>query len=178
MKAYKGLTLLEVIYGIAITSILATVAFPALGTLQKRSSNHEATSQLINTLLHARSTAVHSRSVVTICAGLDRCSSEQTWHSNALSFIDTNRNGQLDGAEQILHSSRIKDGHFWHWNNFRRTPYIQYQPDGSTLGQNGTFTLCSNDLRSSHQVLVNVIGRSRVREQQMDAVCTDAALRR
>lgn len=178
MKANKGFTLLELMYCTVIILTLLTVALPALGTLQKRSSNHEATSQLVNALHYARSTAVHERAVVTICAGIDQCSSEKVWRSTILAFIDANKNGQLDDTERVLHSFTIKDGYFWHWSSFRNTPHIQYQPDGSTLGQNGTLTLCADNLQSSRQVLINITGRSRVREQQMDAVCATAALRR
>lgn len=163
-----GRTLIELMSALAIVAIIITAALPNLKTLIESNARAQAINQLIATLHHARSDAVFSRSIVTICAGRLECSGSQNWQGDLVMFRDRNANGQLDADDQLIYRTSIDKEFNWHWN--RTKGHIQFEPDGTTRALNGTFTLCKDGIPES-QVVVGLSGRTRTQSPQKGASC-------
>lgn len=163
-----GRTLIELMSALAIVAIITTAALPNLKTLIETNARAQAINQLIATLHHARSDAVFSRSIVTLCAGRLECSGSQNWQGDLVMFRDRNANGQLDADDQLIYRTSIDKEFNWHWN--RTKGYIQFEPDGSTRALNGTFTLCRGGVPQA-RIVVSLSGRARVEPAKTGAPC-------
>ncbi|RRV27273.1 hypothetical protein EGJ23_10220 [Pseudomonas sp. o96-267] len=163
-----GRTLIELIGALAILSIIITTALPSLQTLLESNARTQAINQMLAALHHARSDAVFSHSIVTLCAGQRECSGSQHWQGNIVMFRDHNANGQMDAGDELIYQTRIAPEFSWQWN--RANGYIQFEPDGSTRALNGTFTLCK-DGTPQRQVVVALSGRTRTQAPSRGAAC-------
>lgn len=163
-----GRTLIELIGALAILSIFITTALPNLQSLLENSARSQAINQMIAALHHARSAAVFSHSIVTLCAGQSECSGSQQWRSNIMVFRNQDATGQMDAGDELLYQVRIAPEFSWQWN--RANGYIQFEPDGSTRALNGTFTLCKDGVAQS-QIVVNLAGRVRTQSPARGASC-------
>lgn len=166
-KSY-GRTLLELISALTILSILMAAALPTLQSTLQNIERTQTINQMISILHHARSRAVFSRSVVTLCSGATHCSGNQYWQGNLLLFLDHNANGQLDENDELLYQTRVADDFSWHWNRARG--HIQFEADGTTRALNGTLTLCRNHT-PQRQVVIALAGRVRNQAPGRGAGC-------
>lgn len=177
MKSRHGHTLVELLICLLIAGILLGLAAPSLVTTLERSRETAAINQLIGALHYARSTAVMERKVVAICAGMSSCNSTARWRDQLIVFLDKNRNGQLDADEEVLKVVPLAQNLELHWRSFRSTRFVQYQPDGTTLGTNGTFLICRAGT-PFRTVVINLTGRVRTRAPYDHEGCNLAATRR
>lgn len=163
-----GRTLIELMGALAILSIIITTALPSLQTLLESNARTQAINQMLAALHHARSDAVFSNSIVTLCAGQRECSGSQRWQENIVMFRDHNANGQMDAGDELIYQARIAPEFSWQWN--RANGYIQFEPDGSTRALNGTFTLCENGV-AQRQIIISLSGRVRTASPRRGASC-------
>ncbi len=177
MKSIHGHTLVELLFCLLIAGILLGLASPSIVTTLQRNRETAAVNQLIGALHYARSTAVMERKVVGICAGMSSCNSTSQWRDQLIVFLDKNRNGQLDTDEELLKVVPLAPELEMHWRSFRSTRFVQYQPDGTTLGTNGTFLICRSDT-PFRAVVINLTGRVRTRAPYDHEGCNLAATRR
>lgn len=166
----KGYTLVELIACLTIAAITLATALPPLKSTLERGQQAEATNLLLGALHYARGSAVIGRTLVSLCAGSVTCSNSQHWQSDLLVFNDRNKNGQIDETETLLKKIATPPGYSWYWSNFRRTSYIQYEPDGTTRALNGTFTLCHEN-QPRKQIVINLTGRVRTQAPGASAIC-------
>lgn len=160
MLTQKGMSLIECTLCLALVGLTTTTLLPALVDLSTRTQAQSTTNLLLARLQQARTASIINKRVVTVCAGLERCSGSTSWQGHLLMFEDRNSNGQRDNNEKILLQEALPDKHTWRWSSFRRKPFLQYQPDGTTRALNGTFTLCQSGT-ATFQVIVSLEGRSR-----------------
>jgi type IV fimbrial biogenesis protein FimT len=163
-----GRSLVELICVIFIISIITAIALPNLQELRDRNTRAQTTNQMVSLLHHARSNAVFSRKIVSICSGVERCSDNTRWQNALLIFIDRNANGQLDSDDELLLRANITDEFYWHWN--RTKGHIQFETDGTTRAMNGTLTLCRKGT-PEHQIVVALAGRTRGQHPSHGAKC-------
>lgn len=173
-----GHSLLELMTCLALIALLTSMAIPALRAWQDNASARLSANQLMGALHYARSTAVHGSSTIALCSGTTHCTHKDAWHEHVLIFNDMNKDGQLNPNEELLGLLTIKGDHFWVWKGFRRTNYLQYQANGTTRGHNGTFTLCTRELKAVREIRVNTTGRAQIRPARGDKNCEGAAVRR
>lgn len=166
-KSY-GRSLVELICVLAILSTITTIALPNLQDIRDKNTRTQTVNQMISLLYHARSNAVFSRKIVSLCPGVGRCSDTPRWQDTLLIFIDQNANGQLDSDDELLHQTNIADDFSWHWN--RTKGHVQFEADGTTRAMNGTFTLCRKG-RPEHQLVIALAGRIRSRQPGREASC-------
>jgi type IV fimbrial biogenesis protein FimT len=170
MKHLSGQTLVELLVCLLIGSIMLSMALPSFRTLAQNNQKSQEVNQLVGMLHYARSTAVLKKRTSSLCAGTDRCFASLTWHNALLVFADQNGNGQLDAGEEILQQSVIADNYAWQWSNFRKSPHLTYEHDGTTRALNGTFTLCKSG-EALHQVVISLSGRVRTQSPGNTAKC-------
>jgi type IV fimbrial biogenesis protein FimT len=171
MNRMHGQTLVELMTCLLIGGIMLTFAIPALTSTQQRSQQTQAVNQLLGVLHYARGTAVMGRKTIALCSGDTKCSTENIWQNQLLIFDDLNRNGQLDGGEELLQQLHMQKGYSWRWSNFRSRSYLQLEADGTTRALNGTFTLCHENI-PSRQIVINLTGRTRTQSAPNGARCS------
>lgn len=164
----RGFTVVELICSLTILLIISAIAAPSLARMFEDSQQTQSTNQFLSVIHFARSNAVYAQNLTTICSGQNACTGSTQWVGNLLVFNDTNGNGQLDADEQVLRIETLHDTHSWRWN--RRNGYLQFEPDGTTRAQNGTFTLCKDDV-PLRQLVVSLSGRVRTQAPVNKATC-------
>ncbi|MDH1443707.1 GspH/FimT family pseudopilin [Pseudomonas sp. GD03721] len=159
-------TLPELLITLSILTIVIGFVTPAVGSLLQKNRHTSEINQLHASLNFARSMAIQTRTMVSLCAGDHSCEDSRNWQGRILIFVDKNRNGALDDDEQLLKAMDINPRHRWHWSNFRQQTYMSFRPDGMTHSLNGTFTLCDQQL-AIKGLVINITGRA-ITSQQAD----------
>lgn len=177
-KVQHGVSLVELLFVLAILAILAGVALPATGGLVADARHRNARSALTVALNQARSRAIHAYTHVVACPSSDglNCSGQTSWHHGWLVFEDSNRNGQLDDDETVLVQQQAQGAGQVIVSNIGRTR-IRYRPDGSASGTNATFTFCDRrGAEDASSVVINNAGRIRKGRPTQQGAATACAL--
>ena len=109
----KGLTLVEMIIGMAVASILLTMGVPAIQTMVQNNRMITQTNKFVSNLMLARSEAVKRQAEVVVCPSADGLSCSPNWASeNRIVFTDDDADGVLELAdgETLLRSEAAKSG--------------------------------------------------------------------
>jgi type IV fimbrial biogenesis protein FimT len=155
--ARNGFTLIELMIVVAIIAVSVNFALPSL-------SGHANAALLSNqkqslfAMLHAgRGLAVSYGSPVAVCGSRDQQSCEQSaWSEGAIMFTDRNRNGRVDGQDELLRILRFDSAAVSIRGNRPKTLFL---PDGTAAGTNQTITLCASGVGAA--VVINNHGRVR-----------------
>lgn len=162
----NGLTLIELLSALSVTTILVFGAAPALFQFLAAQRLTNASLTLANALATARATAVHQQRTVTLW------NVDGDWSSGMEIFLDTNSNGSRDNGEERLRaigalSPVVVSGNYW------LKSYVAYRRDGSAKSagnafQAGTFTLCSTGRSEARQLILSRGGRVRRASTQLE----------
>jgi len=156
LKLSLGMTLIELIVSIGITSILTTIALPSFNgfIVQLRVDNE--ISRLSRLLLTARNHAINSGDNVIICPLEENGTCSVNWHEQLSVFIDTNNNQQFDLANNellITTKSPATLGDILKYAKNRNR--ITYQATGHLFGlSNGTLRYCPKDYEEKSRAIV------------------------
>lgn len=177
-KVQHGVSLVELLFVVAILAILAGVALPATGTLRANAQQQNARSELTVALNQARIRAIHAHTSVVACPSDDglQCSGGTNWHHGWLVFEDRNRNGRLDEDETVIVQQQAQPAGQVIVSSTGRTR-VRYRHDGSASGSNVTFTFCDQrgaDHASS--IVINNAGRIRKGRPTPHGAATACAL--
>lgn len=165
-----GHSLIGALSLLAVSCTALTTALPALDSLLEKNRKTQTFNQMTGLLHYARSTAVHRRSTVTLCSGLEQCNETQQWRDHILIFIDHNHDGKRGDEDELVRQVTLTEGHSWRWSNFRQKTYSQFAENGRTHALNGTFSLCYKN-STTQQIVINVTGRMRTQSLQKSASC-------
>lgn len=177
-KVQQGLSLVELLFVLAIIAILAGAALPATGNLIADAHSRNTRSALTVALNQARSRAIHTYAHVVACPTTDgqHCSGQTAWHHGWLVFDDTNRNGQLDEDEATMIHEQAQPAGQAVVSNVGRTR-IRFRPDGSASGSNATFTFCDRrGAEHASSIVINNAGRIRKGRPTAQAAGTACAV--
>lgn len=158
----RGFTLLELLITLSIMAIITALALPAMGSMIESSRSRAVRQQLQSFLGEARSQALSTSRIVTVChlAENSECSDDLAFPLTM--FADFDRNAELGEEEEILKTldfslpqdSSIK------WN---RNGYIRFWPSGGTGALTGSITYCHfYDDKYEFRVVIARTGRVRV----------------
>ncbi len=143
-KLCQGMTLIELMVSIGITSILTTIAMPSFNDFLVQLRVDNEISGLARLLLTARNHAISSDNNVIICPLADNGACSANWHEQLSVFVDNNNNQKFDSADAemlIATKSPITSGDILRYATNRNK--ITYQPTGHLFGlSNGTFRYC------------------------------------
>ena len=156
-----GFTLLELIFSLAIATILALLSVPSF---QQASNDYKANS-IISTIYRqinfTRQTAITSNERVVLCGYKKKqgCMSKNI--ESMIVFVDINNNFVFDEEiEEIVNNISFAKGDYTlNWN--RRLP-LRYRSDG-TISFPGSFIFCpknKEDVKAIRRVTVNRTGRA------------------
>lgn len=166
-----GLTFIELLVALSITTILLTLAVPSFEAMLRESRLSSSVNTYVASLLWARSEATKRNSRVTICKSADAasCTTSGDWSQGWLIFHDVNNNVQVDDGETVLNIQAAIPNSLVLKGNSPVANYVSYTSIGSaqfTSGafQAGTLTLCRASASSgeARRIVISATGRPRV----------------
>ncbi len=157
----RGFTLLELIFSLAIATILALLSIPSFQQASGKNKADSITSSIYRQINFTRQTAIASNERVILC-GHDKkqgCTSKNI--ESMIVFIDLNNDFLFDKEkEEILNSVTFAKGDYSiKWN--RKLP-LRYRSDG-TISFPGSFIFCPQDkknVQAIRRITVNRTGRA------------------
>jgi type IV fimbrial biogenesis protein FimT len=160
----RGFTLLELLYVLAITSILYSVAIPSLQSLIASTQRYILNQKLFTLIQYTRSKAAFQAQNVILCPSKDHENCINDWQQPLMIFTDMNNNKRRDEEEVIdrIENIALQNYHI-NWRASGSSRYLRYVRDGSTSYQNGTFTLCPITKKIEHieKIIIYRSGRAR-----------------
>ena len=103
-----GITLLEILAACAVVAVVAALAVPAFGELQRNARRTAQVNAMVRSLHQARSTAILRAVPVVVCKSSTgwQCTPQAPgWSSGYIVFVNTDRDSppQVDRGEPVLH---------------------------------------------------------------------------
>ncbi len=170
MNSEHGVSLIELMIGISLLAIMASIAIPSYQYLVTNNRITTHTNRILGSLLLARSEAAKRGTSVSVCRTADPtatppiCATGNKWSDGWIVFEDLGADGGFtNGTDTVLRTeAAIKAG-----NTIKAslsfTNFIRYSPEGRS-NTIGNFTICSedNDAKYTRSIAVGSTGRPRV----------------
>lgn len=157
-----GVTLIELIFVLAILAVLISISAPALGGLIDDTHSRGARGTLIASLNLARADAISTHREVIVCPSRDQasCDNDVWWQSGWIVFEDSNQNNRRDEDEPLLEVVGTQPGIAIATTAGRK--FVRYRSDGSASGTDLTYTICDHrGAKAAAAVVVSNPGRVR-----------------
>lgn len=141
----RGITLIELMLSISVTSILAVIAIPNFHDFMVKLRVDNEISTLHRMLLVTRNTAINNAQNVILCPLNHNLHCTDQWHNQLTIFIDSNNNKVFDTNERVLRIKEaiIAEDQLIYGKD--RTSVI-FNATGQLSGlSNGTFRYCPKD---------------------------------
>ena len=169
MNKLKGLTLLELIITLTISSILLTAAIPGMAFLNAKSDSKVVTSTIIRLLAASRAHAISHGDTVTMCGMSiqnNTCIREQ--FDRLVMFIDDNNNQEIDDDETLLQERQLDHQGQLHFRAGLNRTYAQFVYDGSS-NVAGSFIYCDPDYSTAAaRITLSMSGRAYIAQDGDD----------
>jgi type IV fimbrial biogenesis protein FimT len=174
--AQRGVSAVEILTVLAIVAILLSVGVPSLQSYVAVNRVAGASSELYAALQMARSEAVRRGQQVTVRS--NGAAGSRDWSGGWTMFVDANRNGQLDGGEEVVRVGPVLPAPLTLFGNANFDTLIAFDSTGRlTNAGGGVLVVCHNGVLAedgqsrSRAVLVNGAGRVRfARDADKDGV--------
>jgi type IV fimbrial biogenesis protein FimT len=164
--APRGVTLVELLVGLAVLGVLLAVGVPSFNGLLGRWRQQAAVDTFVADIQLARSTATRTSRPVVMCA-LDvtnpqRCTAGVQWMTGWIVFLDANGNDALDAGESEIVRRPPPPG-LAQMTQQNATAQMTFRSNGSLSGINARVVLQArgSDVQPQTVVLSNA-GRARV----------------
>ncbi|OUS30395.1 hypothetical protein A9Q98_05230 [Thalassotalea sp. 42_200_T64] len=178
-SACLGFSLVELLVTVAIMTSLLSIGMPSYQALIQRHYMKTEVNKWLLALNLARQTAITSGNIVTLCPSSNGISCGKKWTDGAILFIDKNRDHVKDNNELMLQVvAAVQHRQLLTWRAFQNRKYIQFQQNGFTWSQNGTFRICANQtsLKYNRALIVTRSGRIRLsKDHDGNGIHEDAA---
>jgi type IV fimbrial biogenesis protein FimT len=164
LRRVPGATLIELIFALSIAAILVAMAVPNLAHFKRSAARTTAVNDFIHSIFLARSKAVLTNGVVSICRSTDgvTCTTASSnWEEGWIVFQNTDRDqpANRDAGEAILYRNAG-------WRGGRITSNraaFSFRPT-SQADVNGTIVFCDKQGNASdaRAIIISHTGRPRV----------------
>ena len=167
----RGVTLVELLTTLAVSSILLGIAVPGYGLLINSIRLSGLTNDLVSALNLARSEAIKRGVRVTLCKSANPmaaepvCQTSGFWQDGWIAFVDRNAVGKRDGDDRLLMVWQGSDHASITASNF--STFVSYMPDGRSRGPShlatGSLNICLGGNR--RRIILNSTGRIRLQKE-------------
>lgn len=147
-KPAPGFTIIELMVVLVVLAVLLSVGAPSFTNLIRDNRLISAAYDLRGALSTARSEALAQRAFVTVCASNDGATCSGTWEDGYIAFVDFDGDGSFDtggtGPDDnmvIANVTGVTDISIT-LNATDASGRLRFDPQGTALGNNGTFTVC------------------------------------
>ncbi len=159
-----GLTLIELLVTLAISSIVLSVALPEVKSLYKLNQNAVIINALVSDFAYSRNESIKRLKDVVICKSSDgvKCSTEKGWQNGWIIFVDEIKNDkQRNPKEPLLKVQQALGSNVKIiFKSFNSKNKIVYRPSGAADYSNGTFRFCLNDEQYHKDLILSRTGRT------------------
>ena len=171
-EPHTGFTLIELMAGLAIITLLAGIGGPGLNRLLNHHRVNTALNALTADLALARMVAISRGKAVTACPSRDAatCMDDGDWSEGWLVFVDSDNNRRLDPDEQVISTRQATRTASLQLRSGDGRPVLRYLPSGFSYGSNATITACL-DGQTYSALVINNAGRVRVERMKVPAPC-------
>ncbi len=149
----KGFSVIEVLFVLAIMSILLVLSLNGLFVNVQSQKNQRITAQLFHTLQWARTEAIKRNKTINVCGSFDNQHCSSDWSNGYMVFIEHT-------PIQTLRSEKIEPGLSIHSGN---QTVIKYSGDGRCLSR-GSITIGSLP-KKTQKIVIYDSGRARIQSQ-------------
>lgn len=160
----NGFTLIELMTGIMIISIVIAIGVPSFTVTIQNNRLASQTNTVISALNFVRSEAVKRNNArLTICGSSDQAScNTSNWESGWVIFPDNDNDSQVSAGETILKvDGAMSGGNTLRASGFSSTSLIRFDTQGMLSGS-GTFTLCDErGVTEARAIVMNISGQAR-----------------
>lgn len=166
-QPHAGFTLVELSATVVIIAILATAVSSGVSSLITHNRHVSSTNELRGLFALARSQALTSGQVITVCPLDQNGSCLDDWSRPISVFVDQNRDGQPDS--EPLRTSRTPDPSIIRISRTAGRGYFRFTPRGMNSGTLGSLVQCSKASDGSiwmSYLALNIGGRMRIQTQQ------------
>jgi len=175
MAGYRiqlGMTLTELVFGLALGAILLSLSLPSLGDFMANQRVIAASNHLIAHLQYARQEAVTRRHHVIACPSADqRECNGNLWDSGWIVFVDPDRDGRINQTDQLLRVVNASEHVRIHSGGRERA---RFQPSGGAYGSNLTLRVCpARSGIEGRAVVVSNPGRVRMESRIAETECAN-----
>jgi len=100
----RGLTLIELMVGVAVLSILVSMAVPSFNSLMRKQEFKSQLGLIRSTLAFVRTEAITRKTNIAMCGSSDgvSCVGSKDWSGGWIVFVDSDDDGEFDTGEDIL----------------------------------------------------------------------------
>lgn len=149
VSRFKGLTLIELIVTLAVSTIIFTFAVPEVRTLFKLNENAVTVNKLVSDFAYSRNEAIKRMRDVVVCKSSDSltCNNKSAWQDGWIIFVDeVNNDKQRSPDEPLLKVQQALGNHIKiTFSSFNSKNRVVYRPSGIADYSNGTFRFCINN---------------------------------
>jgi type IV fimbrial biogenesis protein FimT len=156
----RGLTLVELMITLAITSILITGVAPSFSASVKNSRLVTQLNTLHTSFSLARSEAINRNSNITVCPSATSTSCAGDWQDGWIVFVDDDSDGSVNNGDEIISvHGALPEGS----TLISEQAQVIYAGSGlAEAGSNGTFTLCdARGAAKAKGIIIGTTGRPR-----------------
>lgn len=165
MVKIRGITLVEIIIAVCITSLLVAIGTPNLNQLYQGYRAKMAIKTIQQHIISARNYAISYQTRVTVCPLDENNACTDDWINGFTIFTDNKNYSQLDPDEKVfIKSPPFHQQDFITYNN----QVIKFLPTGLASGNAGTLTYCPDrfDSKYNQSIVINNSGRVRIEQKQ------------
>jgi len=160
MNKHSGFTIIELMIGIAVAAVLLTVGVPSFVSLIANNRITAQANELVSGLNLARSEAAKSGQRVSMCSTTNgtSCAANTDWATGWLVFNDSDGNGVVANAADILRTSEAVSGNSTVTGSAN---FITYQGDGSVSSAiNFNMSIPNGNANQTRRVCVALAGNN------------------
>jgi len=164
MQRARGFTLLELLICLLLVAVLGALSLPGFSEMLAHRRSDAVMRKLADAIALARTTAVASGELVTLCRWGSGTECGGNWQDGILLFTDHNGDRRINQDDAVRHYFSFPDADgALRWRAFQNRQYLQITNQGFTRFQNGNFTYCpaSRKAELARQLIINRTARAR-----------------